>query len=33
MKQKTLATLGFDKYTKTTRRALFLVDATRGALV
>jgi hypothetical protein len=24
MKQKTLATLGFDKYTKTTRRSVFL---------
>jgi len=29
MKQKTLATLGFDKYTKTTRRAAFLAEMQR----
>jgi IS5 family transposase len=29
MKQKTLATLGFDKYTKTTRRAVFLGEMDR----
>ena len=29
MKQKTLATLGFDKYTKTTRRAAFLAEMER----
>jgi IS5 family transposase len=29
MKQKTLATLGFDKYTKTTRRAVFLAEMDR----
>ena len=29
MKQKTLATLGFDKYTKTTRRAAFLAEMDR----
>ena len=29
MKQKTLATLGFDKYAKTTRRAVFLGEMDR----
>ena len=29
MKQKTLATMGFDKYTKTTRRAAFLAEMQR----
>ena|SRR5712692_6602469 len=29
MKQKTLATLGFDKYAKTTRRAVFLAEMER----
>ena len=26
MKQKTLATMGFDKYAKTTRRSVFLAE-------